>query len=440
MRLQSKFAYYNIFTKIAVILSIALFFELSVERVSYNHLDARIIQKKDKFIKDLSREEIKEYLHEQDTDFASYDVLKEEYIILKPITPELSKQMGQNFTNETRMIEDEKATFRILTYPFVFDKQHYLLEVGESLSSINQLKTSLRNFTALILLIIILLTFLSDILFTGWLLQPLKKIIDTRLKDVNDPLHFNFTDIPSSTTDFIQLDQSLVQMQHRIKHTFLTQREFNANVSHELLTPISILSNRFENILNDPGINDELQNKIYLSIKTLNGLKKIINSLLLISKVENDQYATDEMVNLHELINEVIEEVDYRLEEKGITVNIKIEEEVQFKCNHSLLHTLFFNIINNAIKYNTTNGSINISGQLQDGFYQLTIEDTGRGIEQEKLALIFNRFEKLDSVHEESFGLGLAIVRSIAQFHNIKLNIQSELGKGTRFLVLIPLS
>src|SRR5437899_12541051 len=103
------------------------------------------------------------------------------------------------------MNEDKKATFRNLIYPFVFDKQHYLLDVGESLSSINQLKTSLRNFTALILLIAILLTFLSDILFTGWLLQPLKKIIDTRLKDVNDPLHFNFTDIPSSTTDFIQL-------------------------------------------------------------------------------------------------------------------------------------------------------------------------------------------------------------------------------------------
>ncbi|SMO64941.1 sensor histidine kinase [Solitalea koreensis] len=440
MRLQSKFAYYNIFTKIAVILSIALFFELSVERVIYNHLDTRITQKKDKFIKDLSRDEIKEYLHEQDTDFASYDVLKEEYIILKPISPELSKQMGQNFTNETRLIEDEKATFRILTYPFVFDKQHYQLEIGESLSSIKQLKTSLRNFTALILLITILLTFLSDILFTGWLLQPLKKIINARLKDVNDPIHFNFTDIPSTTTDFIQLDQSLVQMQYRIKHTFLAQKEFNANVSHELLTPISILSNRFENILNEPGISDELQNKIYASIKTLNGLKKIINSLLLISKVENDQFVTDETVNLHDLIKEVIEEVEYRLEEKSISVNVQIEQEIRYKCNHTLLHTLFFNIINNAIKYNKRKGFIHITDQLQNGFYQLTIEDTGQGIDKEKLALIFNRFEKLDSVHEESFGLGLAIVRSIAQFHNIKLNIQSEVGKGTRFLVLIPLS
>jgi signal transduction histidine kinase len=99
--------------------------------------------------------------------------------------------------------------------------------------------------------------------------------------------------------------------------------------------------------------------------------------------------------------------------------------------NGILIHTLLFNIINNAIKYNCDEGNITISDQMHSGHYILEIIDTGTGMDEDQIERAFNRFEKLDTDEKESYGLGLAIVKSITTFHNIAVNITSEKDKGT---------
>ena len=102
-----------------------------------------------------------------------------------------------------------------------------------------------------------------------------------------------------------------------------------------------------------------------------------------------------------------------------------------YKCNKSLIHTLFFNLINNAIKYNKVNEEIFINGFMKDNVFYLSIKDNGIGMTKEQQELIFNRFEKFNTTDNESYGLGLAIVKSITQFHNISISIESTQGVGT---------
>ncbi|POY38350.1 sensor histidine kinase [Solitalea longa] len=438
MRLQAKFATYNIITKIVIIISLALVFDFGAKRVAYNHLDTRILQKKQQFIKNLSGKEISEYITEQDTDFASYNVLKEEYILLKIIPPVNEKDSIGNFSNEERIIENQTSNYRILTYNFDFNKQQYQLEIGESLASIKQFQETFRNYTLLVLFVAIALTLITDFLFTGYLLKPLSAIINRRLKDVNDPSHFNFDPIETSTSDFQHLDKQLKEMLMRISTSFYTQKEFIANVSHEILTPIAILKTRFENLLNDERVSEEVQNQVYSSLNTLHWLKNVVNSLLLISKIENEQFEQEDEIDIHKQIQQISEEVEHRLEEKNIKLGLHLSHSFQFKGNEALIRTMIFNVVTNAIKYNQLNGRINILDQEINSHYELLISDTGLGIEPELLKNIFKRFGKPATIEENSNGLGLSIVKTIASFHNIDVSISSTLHKGTTIIFKFP--
>jgi signal transduction histidine kinase len=100
------------------------------------------------------------------------------------------------------------------------------------------------------------------------------------------------------------------------------------------------------------------------------------------------------------------------------------------------MHTLLFNIINNAIKYNHPGGGIYVSDELIENLYTIKIADTGAGMDQKQIDSAFNRFEKLDTDEKESYGLGLAIVKSITAFHGIKIRINSVKGEGTTVMLI----
>jgi len=109
------------------------------------------------------------------------------------------------------------------------------------------------------------------------------------------------------------------------------------------------------------------------------------------------------------------------------------------RVNKFLLFNLFFNLINNAIKYNKEGGAITISGAVDGKYLVVTVADKGIGISAEQLPHIFSRFKKFkQSLKQDSFGLGLPIVKSIADFHNITIDVKSEEGEGSTFSLYFP--
>jgi len=160
----------------------------------------------------------------------------------------------------------------------------------------------------------------------------------------------------------------------------------------------------------------------------------------LISQIENEQFLKEDRIPLAALLREVYDEISIRLQDKNIHYSALIPDEwMLVNVNKFLLFNLFFNLINNAIKYNRGDGEITITATRENNAYVVSITDTGIGIGADELPYIFNRFKKFrQSLQQDSFGLGLPIVRSIAEFHGIKIEVVSEKDKGSTFKLIFP--
>lgn len=438
MNLQAKFALYNAITKIAIIFVLGTIILLSLETISSHHLDARLTKKRLKVIENLNDNEI-DSLIKNNHSFTDYNILKEEFIVLTEIPNTGNIDTSILFTTERREIEGDIEIYRILNDQFEFANKRYKLELGETMTAMESIKNTIRFYMLVVLVIALLITLITDFAFTKFILKPFYKIIDQKINKVNDPTHYNYANIPTNTKDFKILDNSINSLMRKIADLFLLEKQFLANVSHELLTPISILSTRLENILASETLPLVHENKIFASLKTLNRLKVIINSLLLISKVENEQYLKKDEVFIRQELEDIFEDLEDRITDKAITYTNSITENFQLIANKALIHTLLINIINNAIKYNIRQGTVTISDRITPSYYILSIADSGLGMEKDIMANAFKRFERENNAHEEGFGLGLAIVNSIAKFHAIEINIQSEKEKGTVIEIKFPI-
>jgi len=435
MKLQVKFSLYNAITKIAIIVILGSIILFSLDKIAYNQLDNRLIKKKGKIIKNLNDAEIDSLLNNEQT-FTDYNILKEEFIILTDI-PDNEADSTAKIITERREIEGDIEFYRILNYKFLYHSNWYKLELGESMTALQSIKNSIRFYMLIVLFVSLLITLLTDFAFTNFLLKPFYLIIDKKINKVDDPTHFNYQNIRTNTDDFKILDNSINSLMRKINTLFALEKQFIANVSHELLTPISILSTRFENMLNTPDIPVEHENKIFASLKTLNRLKVIINSLLLISKVENNQYLKTEKINLREELNDIYTDLEDRIADKNLKYTVDLKEDFYFKGNKALVHTLLINVLNNAIKYNNDNGEINVLGEIKNHNFNLTISDNGKGMSKELLKNAFDRFKR-GNTEENGFGLGLAIVDSIAKFHKIEVEIRSFENEGTSINLIFP--
>jgi len=411
-----------------------------IGQVVYNHMDNKLYARSEKLLAMVQRGGLDEIALDQDCSFDNYNIFKEEYVSISPLN-KLPHDFGKRkIENAERVIENEVIKHRVLSQSFIYDNQLYALEIGEGLSSVDELKHTIRKFTIWILLIVITVSIFIDLGFVRIILQPFYKIVNEKLQTIRHPSLFRFEQVKTNTYEFAYLDNSINQMMQKVKDAFLVEQEFITNVSHELQTPISILQNRIENIIADPAVDDDVKIKMVDSQKTLARLSRIIRALLYISKIENEQFGRNETVNLKNCMQDILEELDDLLADKRIQVSQDWKDDFTLPgSNMSLVHTLLFNLISNAIKYNKPGGEIRIHGHVTDGFYRIAIADTGVGMEQEQLPLIFDRFKRFRPDDSVSYGLGLPIVKTIASFLKIQVSVNSVEGQGTTFNLTFPI-
>jgi two-component system sensor histidine kinase ArlS len=437
MKLLTKLTLFITLSKLLIVILFVVMLPSLVNRVSFQYTNYYLGEQKKKVLNVIKKNGIDYYL-QGDSAYGSYTMLKEEYISLVPA--------GSNIVRDTietsqRIVDNDTLNYRLLTYQLTDGHQRYLLEIGKTTATIGEYNYLLQRFTLYILIGLIAISVIADLIFTNVLLRPLARIVRTKLLDRKFPFKESLSPVKTSTSDFKYLDSSLISLMEKIHEAFDKEREFTSNASHELMTPISILQTNIENMMVDENISEEQQEKIAAMMKTLNRLKKIVHSLLYISRIENDQFAKNDTVNIHTVVTEVMEELSHRLEinEISFTNSVSISRTVK-QVNHDLIFQLLYNLINNAIRYSKAGGTIHVMDQyVPADHYTLLIEDTGIGIRQEDLATIFNRFKKSGHSGGEGHGLGLSIVKSIASYHAFEISVLSELDEGTVFSIKFPL-
>ncbi|GAC1587623.1 MAG: hypothetical protein NVS3B25_03700 [Hymenobacter sp.] len=438
MKLGTKFSLFNALSRVAILALLVGVLPPVMSRLALLSTDQRLQQKKEKVLRLIRRTGISAFLEGGQSSYGSYNLLKEEFISLEEIPAGPTIDVIED---SKRAVEDEIVAYRVLSYSFAQNGKHYLLEVGRSTGSIGETESNFRHYALYILLVVMGLTTLADQAFFRYLLEPLGTIIARRLRSVRHPASFNFEPIATSTDDFRHLDESLLSMMGTLQESFTKERKFIADASHELLTPLAALQYRFDNMLADESLSEENLLRVVESQRTVHRLRTIIKSLLMISKIENDQFTRVDAVSLAELTTEVAEELQDRLDARGLILHHTVAPDfVVQRCNRSLLFTLVFNLANNAVKYNREGGLIYLLGRPAPAGagYVLEVRDTGVGIAREQLPHLFRPFEKGPTPDPDSYGLGLSIAKTIADLHGIAVEVNSIEGLGTSFLLTFP--
>ncbi len=436
MKLLTKLTLFITLSKLAIVILFISILPVLVERIASGYTNYYLGRQKNEVLKVIDRNGIDYYL-QGDSSYGSYTMLKEEYVSLEPVQ---SAHIRDTIETAARVVEQDTLNYRILTHHFNYHNRAYVVEIGKKEELISQYSRPLQRIALYVLGALILLTIVIDLLFTRVLLKPLKQIIQSKLVNRKFPFNQPVLPVKTSTRDFRDLDDTLITLMRRIHEDFEKEREFTSNASHELLTPIGILQTKMENLLMEERLDEQSSEKLIGMMKTLNRLKKIVQSLLLISRIENHQYGKSDKLRVNSLFVEILDELSHRLEEKDLQLNITLTESVLIQqVNHDLLFQLFYNLLNNAIRYNRAGGAIEISDAIDgNGSYIIYIADTGVGINPEELHLIFDRFKKVGSNGTEGFGLGLSIVKSISIYHGIQVSADSEPGVGTTVSVAFP--
>lgn len=436
MKLKTKLTLFNTISKVVIVTLFVALLPSVIENINRRYTDERLLKQKDKFLQIVKERGIHSYIEDGES-YGSYLPLKEEYISLDTVENNYHLDTIQD---ERRLVERDTINYRILSHTFKVGKTNYMLEIGKSVETIGETTVPLQNIALAILLGMVLLTIMADLLYANYILRPLSLIIKTKLIGNKFPSFNKYKEVKTTTSDFQHLDISIHQMIEAIEQAFQKEREFISNASHELMTPISILQTKIENMFEQEDIQDEVKVRMMEMQKILNRLKSITKTLLMISQIENEQFLKEDAIKVSELLQDVYEEISIRLQDKNIDFELTIADDILLvNVNKFLLFNLLFNLVNNAIKYNNPDGKISIESRTVKSGYSISITDTGIGIDAAQLPYIFDRFKKIkQSLLQDSFGLGLPIVKSIAAFHGITIDVTSQKGKGSTFTLLLP--
>ncbi|MCB2196351.1 MAG: HAMP domain-containing histidine kinase [Bacteroidetes bacterium] len=435
LKLKSQLALFNALSKAIIITLLVILVPWLVSRISIRETDDILVQKMFQVTNLVDSLGIESFI-DANSDFkafGSYNILKEEYISIEPLNKDTLIDVIE-FSQ--RIIEGELVDYRVLSYSIEENGKYYLIEIGKSISTIYRFEHNLKRFAFIFLVIIISVTLLLDLSFIQYLLKPFEKIVK-KLKTTDHPTTFQYTPVKTNTADFTYLDQTIHSLMRKIEAAFNDEREYISNVSHELLTPVSIIQSKLDNILHESSLSENDMIKIFESKKTLRRLTNLVRTLLMMSRIENEEYILTEEVDVNKVLKNVVEEIEDKAVAKELELKLNLTDlNFSFIGNENLLFTLFYNFINNAIRY-TDKGFIEIKSLKEKNKFIVQIMDTGVGIKKEKIPEIFSRFKNSNAT-KDSYGLGLALSKKICDYHKIDVEVKSEINKGSSFTLRFP--
>lgn len=288
-------------------------------------------------------------------------------------------------------------------------------------------KSSLLFSTLLSLLGGVITFFIS-----GHALKPLydfsKKIEEVQAQNLSDSRIEE-----NKFSELNQLSVSYNKMLERLSEAFKLQRQFTANAAHELRTPLAVMQLQIDlyNSSKHPDNDTSAQQTISMITEQTERLSKMVRTLLDMSELQT--IARDEEIAIAALVEEVLADLEPLAQEKGINLIEKCDN-VLLMGSDILIYRLVYNLVENAIKYNFSGGTVTVNATQQNSQLHLTVEDTGNGIPEELKERIFEPFFRLDKSRSRELGgvgLGLALVREIVRVHNGSILVKNNANSGT---------
>lgn len=437
MYLSTKMLLYNLLAKGIILLFFLMTGPFLLKYFALKNIDAELIDKRDQILAIVSYEGMGGFFNEQDSlsGFGSYNILREEYVLLEKLE---EPYLLDSIFNEERILDNISVSYRVCAYVFAFEDDYFLMEIGKSLETINNISSLIFRIMLALLLGFIILSFFLDSIFNKRLIQPFNRIIRDKISHIREPQQFDHQPIKTTTKDFKILDDAISDMMWRIQKAFNQERVFISHASHELKTPVSILQTKIEAFFGDEDLSQQEMERLMDMQQTIQKLKKTINALLLLSKVNNAQYVKSETVSLDGLLKELFEEWEAMANDRSIHLTLELNGDFDYKnSNKSLCVIMIQNALSNAVKYSGEGMKVSLTGKVHSKGYIIEVIDESRGISSDLMEQVKSGLVFLKDAKKESSGYGLQIIYKIASFLGVDVQIDSG-SKGTRVAFHFP--
>lgn len=312
-------------------------------------------------------------------------------------------------------------------------------------SSTDELISNLNNLQSIILRFFGIAAFIClavAMYFSGLITQPIKKLTESIQKMGQGDFSVRVEEKGSS--EIKDLSRTFNNMSEKLENLEKSRNQFISNASHELKTPLATMKILLENIIYQDDMDPDIAREFLTDInKEIDRLNSVVNDLLTLVSLDNKSITLKiESFSLSELVSDISKKTDLLAEKRNQTLNIDIEPNIIISADSAKLHHIFYNLIDNAIKYTGEGGTIDVSLHSNGKIAVFKVKDNGPGIPKEDLKSIFDRFYRVDKARSRDTGgtgLGLSIVNQMVMIHNGRIYVDSDLGKGTEFTVELPL-
>ncbi len=308
-------------------------------------------------------------------------------------------------------ISKEKSPFRILQTNISLHDKFYTIQIKSSLLDSEDLIESVVMIVALLLLMMIAGLVLINQVLTKRLWRPfyntINQLHDFKIEN-NKALHFEKTSIE----EFTALNNAIAILTSRNKETFQSQKEFTENASHEMQTPLAVFQGKLDLLMQTNPLTEE-QSELISDLADVNQrMKRLNKTLLLLTKIENNQFAETEPVSVQQILEKLLAQYNFQAAQKGIGIRKEFTADTEITANKMLIEILLGNLLNNAIKHNIDDGIIIIRTSSRE----LSIINSANAnpLNTDKM---FQRFGK-QTADASSLGLGLQIAKKIADSYH----------------------
>lgn len=302
----------------------------------------------------------------------------------------------------------------------------------------------LRDLKYIVLLsfpVIILILFVLTRLIAGRSILPIEEVISTAETMTQSSLDRRIP-LPPHRDELYRLSATINELLDRLQEAFHREKQFTSDASHELRTPLAVVKGTLDVLVRRPRDVAHYENRIRYCLDELNRMARLIDQLLLLARYESGK-ASSSIVRMELL--PLLEMLRARMEPLAIARNISLKIESvssgKIEADPAMLEMMLENILSNAIKYSREGTTVEISARFDSGQPVCVITDHGIGIPEEKLQLIFERFYRVDESRSSSTGgsgLGLSIVKKLADLQNIVVAVSSRENQGTTFRLTFP--
>jgi heavy metal sensor kinase len=355
-----------------------------------------------------------------------------------PFRPDLANSAPSQFA--TVSISGDASPALLGATKIDVNGQPSVVVVAASLSNVRSIQSRLLATLLLSIPAAILLSLIGGALLARQAIEPLDRMTSTAQQISAERLNERIR-LQRADTELQRLADSFNEMLERLDQSFKQIRQFTADASHELRTPVTILMGETDLALNGLLDYEECRAALGSRREELQRMSRIIDDLLTLSQFDHSQPTLHRKpLDFSDLVIEVCEQQRNQARSKGVELELTKTAPAMMEGDSSRLRQMVRNLLDNAIKYTPGGGKVTIELEQANGNFELRVADNGIGIPRDDLPHIFDRFYRVDKARtraEGGTGLGLSIVKQVVEAHGGNVNASSEVGTGTVMTVIM---